>query len=116
MNLPTFINKWIIGYKPIMYSPFWWWYRLMSHEGFHFDDYHIWKSFWSSLSGGYLDMNYKWEFETFWGKGAKPETIVLPKEDFDALVDRLNEPPDPAIMERFREILNRKAPWDETNG
>jgi hypothetical protein len=57
-------------------------------------------------------MNYQWEFEKFWGKGAKPERIVLPAKDFDALVDRLNEPPDPAIMERFREILNRKAPWD----
>ena len=60
-------------------------------------------------------MNYQWEFEKFWGKGAKPETIVLPKEDFDALQKRLAEPPDPAIMERFREILNRKTPWDEPN-
>jgi uncharacterized protein (DUF1778 family) len=58
-------------------------------------------------------MNYQWEFEKFWGKDAKPERIVLPAKDFDALVERLNEPPDPAIMERFREILNRKAPWDE---
>jgi hypothetical protein len=88
----------------------------MSHEGFRFDDYHLWKEFWSSLNGGWLDINYKWAFETFWGKGAKPETIVLPKEDFDALQKRLAEPPDPAIMERFREILNRKTPWDETNG
>ena len=88
----------------------------MSHQGFRFDDYHIWKEFWSSLSGGWLDMNYQWEFEAYWGKGAKPETIVLPKEDFDALQKRLAEPPDPAIMEGFREILNRKTPWDETNG
>jgi hypothetical protein len=87
----------------------------MSHEGFRFDDYHMWKEFWSSLNGGWLDINYKWAFETSWGKGAKPETIVLPKEDFDALQKRLAEPPDPAIMERFREILNRKTPWDETN-
>jgi len=115
MNFPTFINKWIIGNRYLRYHPIWWWYRLMSHEGFRFDDYHLWKEFWSSLNGGYEDMNYKWAFETFWGKGAKPETIVLPKEDFDALVDRLNEPPDPAIMERFREILNRKTPWDEPN-
>ena len=84
----------------------------MSHEGFRFDDYHIWESFWSSLNGGWLDMNYKWEFEKFWGKGAKPETIVLPKEDFDALVDRLNEPPDPKAIERLTEILRKPAPWD----
>jgi hypothetical protein len=24
-------------------------------------------------------------------------------------------PPDPKVMERFREIMNRKAPWDESN-
>ena len=87
----------------------------MSHEGFRFDDYHLWKEFWSSLNGGYEDMNYKWAFETYWGKGAKPETIYVSQEDYDALQKRLAEPPDPAIMERFREILNRKAPWDEPN-
>ena len=58
-------------------------------------------------------MEQKYEFEKFWGKGAEPERIVLPAEDFDALVDRLNEPPDPKVTERFREILNRKAPWDD---
>jgi len=84
----------------------------MSHEGFRFDDYHIWESFWSSLNGGWLDMDYKWEFEKFWGKGAKPEPIVLPKEDYDALVERLNEPPDPKAIERLTEILRKPAPWD----
>ena len=57
-------------------------------------------------------MEYKWEFEKFWGKGAKPETIVLPREDFDALVERLNEPPNAAIMERLKELMNRKSPWE----
>ena len=111
MNLPTFINKWIIGYKPIMYSPFWWWYRLMSHQGFRFDDYHIWESFWSSLSGGWLDMNYQWEFEKFWGKGAKPMKITLKKEDFDALVERLELPSD-ATMESVKRLMNRKSPFE----
>jgi hypothetical protein len=85
----------------------------MSHEGFRFDDYHIWKEFWYSINSGWCDMEYKWEFEKFWGRGAKPEKIVLPKEDFDALVARLNEPPDTAIMERLKELMNRKDPWDE---
>ena len=58
-------------------------------------------------------MNYKWEFEKFWGKGSyPPEKIVLPAKDFDALVERLNEPPDLEVQKRFREILNRKAPWE----
>jgi len=85
----------------------------MSHQGFRFDDYHIWGSFWSSLNGGWLDMNYKWEFEKFWGKGAKSEKIVLPAKDFDALVERLNEPSDPEQIESLKRILQRKSPWDE---
>jgi hypothetical protein len=83
----------------------------MSHQGFRFDDYHVWGEFWSSLNSGWLDMNYQWEFEKFWGKGAKPERIVLPQKDFDALVKRLNEPPQ--YNENLAKLLQRKAPWDE---
>ena len=85
----------------------------MSHEGFRFDDYHIWESFWSSLNGGWLDMNYKWEFEKFWGKGAKPEIMYVSHEAYDKLQEMIAEPPDPKVVERFREILNKPAPWDE---
>ncbi len=49
-----FLNKWIIGFKPIKYTPFWWWYRLISHEGFRLDDYYVWKEFWFSL-------NHSWD-------------------------------------------------------
>ena len=83
----------------------------MSHEGFRFDDYGVWGSFWTSLNGGWLDMNYKWEFEKFWGKGAKAETIVLSQTDFDHLVERLNEPPQ--YNENLAKLLQRKSPWDE---
>jgi hypothetical protein len=106
-------HKLIINNKFLRYTPFWWWFRLISHEGFRFDDYHIWSSFWSSLNGGWLDINYKWEFEKFWGKGAKPETIILPKEDYDALVERLNEPPQ--YNENLAKLFQRKAPWEEQN-
>jgi len=105
------INKWIISNRFLRYTPFWWWYRLMSHQGFRFDDYHIWGEFWSSLNGGWHDMEYKYKFEEFWGKGAKPETIVLPAKDFDALVERLNEPPQ--YNENLAKLLQRKAPWDD---
>jgi hypothetical protein len=108
------INSWIISNRILRYTTFWWWYRLMSHEGFRFDDYHLWKEFWSSLNGGWLDMNYQAEFEKFWGEGSyPPEKIVLPAKDFDALVERLNEPPDPKAIERLTEILRKPAPWDE---
>ena len=84
----------------------------MSHEGFRFDDYGVWGSFWISINQGYVDMEYKWNFEKFWGKGAKAETIVLPKDDFDALVERINNP-EPEQIESLKKLLNRRAPWDK---
>ena len=112
MVIPVFIYKRLIGFRPIMYTPLWWWLRLMCHEGFRFDDYHICGSFWSSLNGGWDDMNYKWVFETYWGKGSyPPEKIILSQEDFDALEKKLNEPPQ--YNENLANLLNRKAPWEE---
>ncbi len=58
-------------------------------------------------------MTYRHKFEEFWGKGAKPEKIILPQKDFDALVEKLNEPPDPKAVERLTEILRKPAPWDD---
>lgn len=114
MNFPVWLNKLVISNKYIRYFPFWWWYRLMSHEGFRFDDYHVWGEFWHSLNHGWEHMEYVYKFEEFWGKGSyPPERIVLSKENFDALVERLNEPPDPEAMEKIRRVLERKAPWDE---
>jgi hypothetical protein len=83
----------------------------MSHEGFRFDDYHVWKEFWSSLSGGWLDMNYQAEFETYWGKGAKPERIFLKEGDFNAFVEQLNLPSD-ATIESVKRLMNRKTPFE----
>ncbi len=112
MDFPIFLNKFIISNKYLKYSSFWWWYRLMSHQGFRFDDYHVWGEFWHSLNSGYLDMNYKWEFEKFWGKGSyPPEKIILSKENFDALVEKLNEPPQ--FNEKIARVLLRKEPWDD---
>lgn len=56
-----------------------------------------------------------WQYERKCLKhfGAKPETIYLSKEAYDSLVKRLNEPPDLESISRLKEILNRKAPWDE---
>jgi hypothetical protein len=113
MDFPIFLNKLIIGNKYLRYSSFWWWWRLISHSRFHFDDYHIWKEFWCSLNRGYHDTEYKYQFEKVWGKNSKPERIVLSQRDFDALQERLNGPPDPKVMERFREILNRPSPWSD---
>ena len=113
MNFPTFINKFVISFKPIKYTVFWYWFRLINHDNWRLDDHARYWDFWTNVNHGSLDMNYKYEFEKFWGKGAKPETIVLPAEDYDALVERLNEPPDPKVVERFREIMSKKAPWED---
>jgi len=63
----------------------------------------------------HLWYNYKsWRYEQKCIKyfGAKPEKIVLPAKDFDALVERLNQPPDPKVVERLKEIMTKPAPWD----
>ena len=111
MDFPIFLNKFIIGNRYLRYSSIWWWFRLMFHEGFRFDDYHIWRSFWNSLNQGFLDMNYQWEFEKFWGKGAQSMKITLKNEDFDALVERLELPSD-ATMESVKRLMNRKSPFE----
>ena len=111
MDFPVFLNKWIISNRFLRYKPIWWWYRLISHSGFRFDDYHIWTEFWYSINRGYVDAEQKYEFEKFWGKGAKPEKITLPAKDFDALVERLNEPPQ--YNENLARLLQRKAPWED---
>ena len=111
MDFPIFLNKFIISNKYLKYSSFWWWFRLMSHQGFRFDDYHVWGEFWHSLNHGWEHMEYVNEFEEYWGKNAKPETILLSPENFDALVEKLNEPPQ--YDEKIARVLQRKAPWDE---
>ena len=114
MDFPVFLNKWIIGFKPIKYTQFWWWYRLICHEGFRFDDYGIWSEFWHSLNSGWQQMEYVYNFEKFWGEGSyPPERIVVSKEAYDALVERLNQPSDPKVVERLKEIMAKPAPWEQ---
>ena len=106
------LHKLIITNKYLRYTPFWWWWRLITHQGFRFDDYYVWGEFWHSISSGWEHMEYVYKFEEFWGKGSyPPEKIVLPKEDFDALVERLSLPSE-ATMESIKRLMNRKAPWD----
>ena len=108
----TFLHKLIISNRLLRYTPFWWWWRLMSHEGFRFDDYHIWGEFWHSISSGWEHMEYVYKFEEVWGKGSyPPEKIILSKEGFDALVEKLNEPP--KFDEKVARVLMKKAPWEE---
>jgi hypothetical protein len=77
------------------------------------DDHQRYWDFWLNLNHGYDHMNYVHKFEEYWGKGSyPPEKIVLPAEDFDALVKRL-ELPSEETMRSVRRLMNRKAPWEE---
>jgi len=69
------------------------------------------KNFFLNLWYDYQSWRYERKCIKYFG--AKPETIYVSKEAYDELVRRINEPPDPKVMERFREILNRRAPWDD---
>lgn len=57
-------------------------------------------------------MEYKWNFEKFWGKGAKAERILLSARDYDTLVEKINNP-DPKQIESLRKLMNRKSLWNE---
>jgi len=39
--------------------------------------------------------------------------MYVSKEAYDELVRRINEPPDPKVVERLKEIMLKKAPWDD---
>jgi uncharacterized protein (DUF1778 family) len=41
--------------------------------------------------------------------------ITLSVEDYNELVERLNQPQNPAVVERIKELMNRKAPWDDND-
>ncbi len=45
--------------------------------------------------------------------GAKPEKVYVSKEAYDELVRRINEPPDPTVVERLKQIMSKPAPWDD---
>jgi len=112
MNFPVWLNKWIIGFSPIKYTIFWYWYRLINHDYWRMDDHQRYADFWLNLNHGWDHMNYVHRFEEIWGKGSyPPERITLSKEDFDNLVEKLNEPPQ--FNESIARVLSHKAPWDD---
>jgi hypothetical protein len=55
-----------------------------------------------------------WQYERKCLKyfGAKPETIYVSQDDYDTLIEKINNP-DPEQIESLRKLLNRRAPWDE---
>ena len=65
----------------------------------------------------FLNLLYKyrdWRFERKCLRhlGMKPQKMYVSKEQYDALVEIINRPPDPKVQESIRKLLERKAPWD----
>jgi len=77
--------------------------------------------FWESLSIGWFQ-EYIYNYDDPYNLTISPERklrlaqqlpkIIVSAEAYDELVRRINEPQDPAVVERIKEIMNRKAPWD----
>ena len=58
--------------------------------------------------------NYKsWQYERKCIKyfGAKPQTMYVSQDDYDTLVEKINNP-DPEQIESLKKLMNRKSPWD----
>lgn len=109
MNFPVFISKWIISNKFLRYTPFWCWWRLISHEDYRLDDRFLYQDFWNSINEGQTQMVEDDKWMTYFG--AKPETMYVSQEAYDTLVEKINNP-DPEQIESLRKLMNRKSPWE----
>lgn len=61
----------------------------------------------------YRYKEWRWERKCIKHLGIKPTKMYVSQEAYDALVEAINKPPDPAKVQRLKEIMNKKAPWDE---
>jgi hypothetical protein len=64
------------------------------------------------LSLWYRYKHWRYERRCIKYFGAKPETIYVSQDDYDTLIEKINNP-DPEQIESLRKLLNRRAPWDE---
>jgi hypothetical protein len=64
------------------------------------------------LSLWYRYKHWRYERRCIKYFGAKPETIYVSQEDYDALIEKINNP-DPEQIESLRKLLQRKSPWDK---
>ena len=80
--------------------------------------------FWESLSIGWY-REYIFPYDDPYNITISPERklrlaqelpkITLSVEDYNEFVERLNQPQNPAVVERIKELMNRKAPWDDND-
>jgi hypothetical protein len=65
------------------------------------------------LSLWYKYKDWQYERKCLKHLGMKPQKMYVSKEAYDALVEAINKPPDPKAVERLKEIMYKKAPWDD---
>jgi hypothetical protein len=118
-NLITQLNKWIIGFKPIKGSSLHYWYRLMVHNDYRFDDRHLYADFWYHLNYGWWSMEYDSFITSPKADEAAmginpcediPDEIVLSEEDYGAIREAVENPPPPSPF--LRQLLGRPSPWE----
>lgn len=80
-----------------------------------------WKDIWGNFLCWKFNMNFPYNDYDTWcffnilsnEHNPGPFKIYLSARDFDNLMERLDEPPDPKAMEKIRKVLERRAPWDD---
>lgn len=113
--IKKFLTQIIEGWKSVFYA-----------IKYRFDEYEWWEwdcDFWTEINIGWYQ-EYIYPYDDWYGYTISKErqlrlaqkvpTVHLSADDFDSLVERLAEPPDPAIMKRVEKILKTPAPWDKT--
>ena len=64
------------------------------------------------LSLWYKFQHWRYERKCIKYFGAKPEKIYLSQRDYDALVEKINNP-DPEQIESLQKLMSKKSPWDK---
>jgi len=64
------------------------------------------------LSLWYKYKSWRYERKCIKHLGMKPETIYVSQRDYDALVEKINNP-DPEQIESLRKLIQRPSPWNE---
>lgn len=66
-----FLNNLILSNEYLKNTSFWWWYSMINHYGFRFDDYYKYRYFWNKINSGWIDMTYNYEYKKTWKKMTK---------------------------------------------
>ena len=97
------------------------WQSVLNAIHYRFDSYEWQEDFWEEINIGWYQ-EYIFPYDSFYSPqiskerqlrlAQKPPTIYLSPENFDLLLDRLNQPQDPVSLKRIEKIMKTTAPWE----